>query len=258
MFRSSSLLVFILLFYSSFSFAVGGATSNGGDPISAEFVRVGKHVADIVRSFPAFGISAEAFSKAVNTTQVFSSTERLFLNGQEVAAINTPGQKKIVVSRPRWIADQSNTQARYVLVAHEYFGIMGIDDRTYKYSQKIFSTPGPAKSKFKCDLFNNLPGWDRFKLFGVQFEKNISTSVKTDSGVLFGQSPMGDTMAALNIDQMMSGKLSIATVVNLGMGFIMLDVPISKSGKIMASYKEIGIQNKPKTQRHIPCIVEVW
>jgi len=256
--RSSSLLAIVFLFSSNFALADGGATSNGGDPIAAEFVRVGRHVADIIRSFPGIGISAEAFSKAVNTTQVFSSTERLYLNGQEVAAINSPSMRKIVVSRPRWITDQNNTQARYVLVAHEYFGIMGVDDRSYNYSQKIFSTPGPAKSKFKCDLFNSVPGWERFKLFGVQFEKNIATSVKTESGILFGQSPMGDTMAALNIDQIMSGRLSITTVVNLGMGFIMLDVPISKAGKVMGYSKEIGIQNKPTPQRQVSCVVEVW
>jgi hypothetical protein len=98
MLRSSLIGSFAMLIGAQ-CYAIGGTTSNGGDPVAAEFVRVGRHVADIISTFPEFGIPSIRFKNAIETTQISSSSQKLFLNGLEVTAINYPSKNITIAIR---------------------------------------------------------------------------------------------------------------------------------------------------------------
>ncbi len=143
---------FILALFSISTFAQGGGISGGGDSFAAEFVKIGYDISQMLEKDPIEEISANEFLTAVQTTQV-NSAYTVVLNGEEVDAINTPSLKHILINRRRWIDTVTDYKKRFVLVAHEYLGILGVQDSKYQISHKIFKKQnGILKGQYSCDV----------------------------------------------------------------------------------------------------------
>src|SRR4051812_43162138 len=123
--RVTSITIFIFLGTAR----AGGVSSGGGDAFAAEFVETGWRIAEILKRRPLAGIDSKKFENTVKSTFVIS-LPRTFIGKVEVDAIKYPPKKRIEMSRKRWSEHALEPRRRMVLVAHEYFGIMGIDDKS--------------------------------------------------------------------------------------------------------------------------------
>jgi hypothetical protein len=148
-----ALLSFVLVLASP---ALAGNESGGGDGYAAEFILTAKTALELAKKLEPVELSPvniDTFTGSIQNTKVHSE-EKLFLEGNEVDAINYPNRKLIEISRVRWevLRTESQTVPRFNLVIHEYLGIMGIDDAQYKVSQKLINAMSPSK-------FNTLQWW---------------------------------------------------------------------------------------------------
>jgi hypothetical protein len=115
---------------------MGGVTGNGGDRRAIEFVVIAEKIAQYVTDAKKTEVDIEKFHLAIATTKVESTNKILKLKGIPKDAINYPQEKRIIFNRESWDSS-SDESIRAVLVFHEYLGIMGVDDSSYKYSKKI-------------------------------------------------------------------------------------------------------------------------
>jgi len=169
-------VLFLVLFPLGLAEA-GNDNGNGGDGYAAEFVATAKTAVRLLKnhptdeSIPDYGIDLKQFETAVKTTAVHSE-ERLFLDDQEVDAINYPQKKLIKISRSRWKELRSNDQeqARYRLVIHEYLFIIGIDDQQYRVSDGIME----SLSRFFSDQVIISPMSLTFHLDNVPFDFKLN------------------------------------------------------------------------------------
>lgn len=170
----------------------GGVTSNGGDSVAAEFTNIGRHVAEIIRTQINFPVSADQFLRAVSGTLVTSKNHTI-LRGNEVDAINYPTQRRIEVNRKRWLNNKDLTRSHYVLVAHEYFGILGVDDSRYQVSEKLFGIPGASRHTIRCKAFedNALGAGSKYFLEINDYEQKAMAVVKDTNGKISPLSYIG-------------------------------------------------------------------
>ncbi|MBC7386114.1 MAG: hypothetical protein H7301_08145 [Cryobacterium sp.] len=176
-------------FNASPALATGGNSSGGGDAYSAEFVHLGLEVANMLARSPKKGVDLRAFRAAVAQTRVFSSP-RVFLGSQELDAVNTPSLHRIVMGRIHWDALLSNPRKKLVLVAHEYFSIMGLDDRSYAYSNGLFADPGKPVTAYVCNAFEDFKTFGNFRLEFLVYKDLYSVRITTPRGDAIDQ-PVG-------------------------------------------------------------------
>jgi hypothetical protein len=141
-------LLFCSFLNSSVTFA-GTETGNGGDGYAAEFILMGKKAVEILKAISlkeVEGVNVLHLSGVILSTEVHSR-DALYLNGQEVDAINYPNKQLIELNRSRWekIRNEDQTIARYTLVIHEYLYLMQINDSQYQVSQKLIQAMSPSK-----------------------------------------------------------------------------------------------------------------
>jgi hypothetical protein len=121
--------------------AQGGDHSGGGNTAAAEFYQLGQAtLKSLNQTHPiveagAVRVQISDLVGALESSTVEFSNETLSLNNVAVQAINTPSQKRIVVSQKAW-AGLSPSQKRQLIV-HELLGLLGIDDTHYKTSASI-------------------------------------------------------------------------------------------------------------------------
>jgi hypothetical protein len=118
------------------SFVSGPNDGGGGDGYAAEFIETAKSVAAAAK--PQAAVLIEKLQRAFLTTQVETTTDELRDSlGFERDAINSPSRGLIQVNRKRWSA--LSQQQKQMLSIHEYLGILGVDDLTYKVSAPLVS-----------------------------------------------------------------------------------------------------------------------
>lgn len=132
----------------------GSSDSGGGDAYALEFTLLGYQAVEIIRDSEVKEVTPGDFLDIIAQTKVMSQ-ERLFLNGAEVDAINTPSQKTIQLSRIRWDDIQNQQQMKFKLVIHEYLGVLGVDDSKYQLTDKIFSTKKSPTIDIECIIDSN-------------------------------------------------------------------------------------------------------
>jgi hypothetical protein len=137
--KKFGLLILFLSVFSQNGFA--GQNGNGGDGYAAEFTYTGRMSVEILSkkdlsSVPEFDL--DKFMAVVTTTKVYT-VDNVYIDGEEVDAVNYPDKKIIEIGRNHWreLRDESLTAARFRLVIHEYVSIMGLNDSTYQISTKI-------------------------------------------------------------------------------------------------------------------------
>jgi hypothetical protein len=249
-------IIFILI-PSSTVFA-GGVTSSGGDSVAAEFTMIGRHVAEILKTHPQLGVSARKFARTIDRTFVIS-LKNTVLNGYEVEAINYPGLKKIEVNRKRWIEHKDDPQHRYALVTHEFLGIMGIDDKKYQISYKLFSIPGPARFQVKCPALDDLKEKlkKRFYLNYTFYDDKPVAIVKSEDGDLL-RSPLGETMTAFSVE---NRTVYAIAAVNLGI-IRSVQIPLASKGSsnttVRAVFWDAGAFGQVSPLQQIFCEQKVW
>lgn len=129
----------------------GAGSSGGGDAVAAEFTRIAHQISQLVERQPVAEVSGKDFKEGVLGTLV-RTQDKVFHNGMEVDAINIPSEKKIVVSRSRWSDLKAQKRMKYVLVFHEYLGVLGIDDSSYQISKALFGKVDRI-ADFTCNSF---------------------------------------------------------------------------------------------------------
>lgn len=127
------LLLLLSLPYSSFAGprVIGG----GGDVYALQFIAIADKILTHLQNSPIKEIQIEDLKNAIETTIVESTNRKLLLKGIPKDAINYPESKRIIFNQTRWrqIADEDKP----ALVLHEYLGILGIEDASYRFSKEI-------------------------------------------------------------------------------------------------------------------------
>lgn len=221
------------------AFGLGGVTSNGGDPVAAEFTMMARQIAEVLRNHDNFPVQAEAFALAIESTWVVSK-HRTFLHGQEVDAINYPEERRIEINRSRWLENNTSVRSRYVLVAHEYFGVLGIDDSRYQYSERLFEIPGTALFTVRCRAFSDgvlnfgSESKEQFLELSIYDSTTIAV-VKNSEGEppIFANRGVGETMITGSFDINEDGEDVLNAVITVNLGFFtrVVQVPISKDSQ---------------------------
>jgi hypothetical protein len=232
-----SIFVIGLFFIQSLASATGGVTSNGGDSIAAEFTKIARQITQVLRTHDNLPVSADAFEEAVARTWVVSK-KNTFLHGIEMEAINYPTERRIEINRSRWLENKDSMKYRYVLVTHEYLGILGIDDSRYQISEKLFEIPGVARYTIRCNafedkVFNFNNDGDFFLELNIYDFKPIAL-VKNKQGNLLKWSSIGigDAFITGSLEREPTALVSI----NLGFFVRMVQLPIGRQlpGKFTA------------------------
>lgn len=120
------------------SLSGGTDVGNGGSLPAQEFIATALKISEMLNETPESIVStkfkADFKNLILNVTVL--ATDRLFLNGEEVSAINYPAKHLIKVSLPRW-NQIYYLQERVPLVLHEYLGLMGLNDYNYQMTNQI-------------------------------------------------------------------------------------------------------------------------
>ncbi len=264
-------LVFLTVIYflmgSPFSFAdEGGVTSNGGDSIAAEFTKIGRQIILILRTQNGFPVTADQFTQAVGQTWVVSK-ERTLLHGQEMDAINYPSARRIEINRKRWVKNKDAIRSRYVLVAHEYFGILKVDDSRYQLSEKLFEIPGVAKHTIRCKSFadgvlNFGPTDSNFFLELNTYDTLATALVKSDKGLPLYLSTVGvgDTMITGTLTEKANKTVKAIISINLGFSVRMVQVALGRtaSGKFTGQRWDVKADAQLTPVTDVECEQTNW
>lgn len=125
----------------------GNSGGNGGEKVGLHFSQsaqialrwIQEHddlswVQELNQQLKPFTLG-ESLSASIMNTKIEAVREKLELNEQEKIAINYPEQKLIKVNIELWEASAKADQI--AIAAHEHFGVIGVDDRNYRYSTQI-------------------------------------------------------------------------------------------------------------------------
>ena len=123
-------LLLLLSLISLQSFGQGSVVGNGGDGIAIQFRNLARDISENLKSTSILSPEIlKSFSNSVEQADI-RTEDRLFLNGNEVDAINYPTLQKITISRTRWLLTSRTTAAVVSLVFHEVLGLQNIHDDT--------------------------------------------------------------------------------------------------------------------------------
>ncbi len=124
----------------SLSWARDGQEGHGGDIVVAMFYGIAKATLNCMQlnpsSWSGSPILYNDLNYVIEHTIVSSRSEPVYLNGEEVDAINYPDVEapRIILNRGRWFESTYPNSYRAVLVLHEYLSIAGYDDQHYDIS----------------------------------------------------------------------------------------------------------------------------
>ncbi|MEK6772942.1 MAG: hypothetical protein AABY64_03285 [Bdellovibrionota bacterium] len=151
MFNKKSILITLCLSLSQVVLAVG--TKGGGDPREVEFIAAAE---DLSKKLPNIGPQykeiAEKFSSAVASTNVICASgahlDMLVKENQMAYYFNE--ENTIRLHCDRW-EKEKKTDGALMMIAHEYFRVLGIEGKEYKHSKRIVSalrTLGKSKPEY--------------------------------------------------------------------------------------------------------------
>lgn len=223
----------------------GGAVSGGGDAYSAQFTKIGYDVLQRLKFEPLDEVSNELLAATLITTRV-TSQNKMILNGKEVDAINTPSQKLIQISRTRWDALNDKPKEKFILVAHEYFSVMGLEDSRYQISKKLFDNPGAAMVRYDCTPFPEIEYFNEFHMTVYLYDSFVSTNF------YFGKkdTPVYDikTLYTIAIDTVDKDSFPLKTsaVISIGWGLMtqMIALPFPDPDGTLKTGKNIPVTSK--------------
>lgn len=129
---------------------------NGGDTLALEFVIVAKDIHSYLELVGSKAFNTKQLESALKETKVESTDKKLSLDKVPKDAINYPLEKRILFNRTAWMNTKESLKPGFVL--HEYLGIMGINDSSYKistsalsdfsYGKKVTEVEGPFTVNF--------------------------------------------------------------------------------------------------------------
>ncbi len=135
------LFLFCLFFAFRASSAGGDRVLNGGDQLAQQFINEARSA---IRLLKSENMSADlraivkALDENIDLVSVRSVDSDLKIKNDIVDAINMPGEKKIFINRTRIIRDRALGRSNYTsIVLHEYLGVSGFDDHSYKISTEL-------------------------------------------------------------------------------------------------------------------------
>lgn len=242
------ILFFVLprvLFLPMFANA-GGISSGGGDSIAAEFIRIAKNVSQMIEKNPVSGVDSTSFKSAILYTFVISKP-RTFWNNTEVNAVNYPDIKRIEINQHRW--NKMNIREKYALVAHEYFGILKIDDKAYQISNTFFLEPGIISKKFICDALYDIKGLENYKLIVEFFNNFVDVNIENFQGEMlqneyaqaFGTIGAINNPNSVNLKKIKENLAYIFSLNIAGLKTRIISIPINQpQGKFLASAVDIA------------------
>jgi hypothetical protein len=144
-----SLSVLLLILSASQAFA-NGQDRGGGETEKLKFTIIANKVISIVREnslrFPE--VDLRKLGAAVGNTKIRITPEDLTLAGESVVAINEPQRGVIHVNRFKWRGLSGNPTMQVTIVAHEYFGILGLDDSNGQISSRLAALVGESRTAF--------------------------------------------------------------------------------------------------------------
>lgn len=164
----------------------GWRESYGGDSRIADFKASSLLVADTIDSNIFYTITERSISEFKSTIldSIIVCEQNLVLEGVSKDAINFPKLKpqKILLDCEKWQSLSQNT--KYLLSIHEYLPLLGIDDTSYEYSNKIFksfqlssSRPSPHGEALLSSAF-----WCQTSNFEAALESGASLFYRSKDG----------------------------------------------------------------------------
>lgn len=149
----------------------GGISSNGGDGIVSEVFDIATSLHRLFEKNNIKVIDLNLFYKKLLSVKIYSEP-RVYLNGKEVGAINTPVLNTITFSQQHWFSLQNSPKLKLVLVLHEFLGLMGYSDADFSISNKILDGPGVMTAKVTCPLLFNssIKNSEAYSLEVVQYK----------------------------------------------------------------------------------------
>jgi len=184
--KPATLLILVLGSFAAFG--RGEMTSGGGDATALEFTAIGYEVAGYLKALEPMngaslpGLTAKEFLDTVQSTLV-TSEPRVFVDGNEVGAVNIPDLRQIKVGQERWRDLDAQRESRIALVFHEYLGILRKDDARYQFSnlllQRMRQFAFGSLESIECRSFVRRPF-----VPGVQYDEALWVRVSNRS--LFG------------------------------------------------------------------------
>lgn len=127
----------------SAAFARGGDMGNAGDPVVQEWKYTALTIYHRMKLLPASeieGIDMAKLKYAIDNVKLESRPFTIYeRTGEEVAALNYPGDNQIIINRRMWAPLRSveNTQARFTLVLHEFLFFVGVENNEFSRSSVI-------------------------------------------------------------------------------------------------------------------------
>jgi hypothetical protein len=150
---------------------------NGGDDVVLRFTNAGYDVYSYMNRHPKLlpEVNPARFLDALVHAQISSTDQSLFLGSVEKDAINYPNKQEININRSRWnsIPDE---KTRWSLVAHEVFGLMGLDDNSYRFSSALISQLNVLSSGSTAGIFNFDVAQALYNSLTSQIPKDLSGS----------------------------------------------------------------------------------
>jgi hypothetical protein len=212
------------------SFArVGGGISGGGDFYAAQFTKTGYDVLKALQKVPLAGVDNVKLKKALETVRV-TSTLHVSLQGAEVDAINTPSAKTIRISRTRWNQLNASPKKQFILVAHEYFSVMGLNDLRYEISELLFNRAGIALYQYDCKLFQEASDTLQITLKVAIYKDFVNLAFTDNTGGLIDSEVEGfSTMNAGDMNPATYDVVNSNVLVTLNFGLMvqMISLPYS-------------------------------
>ena len=131
-------LTLLVIFAVHRASAGGSMDSGGGSASAAEFVQLGHQAGSVLRQLVNFPMTTAQFEDVIQNTHVEFTNQKLRdSNNLEVDALNFPAKKVVRVNLDRWARLMAQPTRKFQLVIHEYLGIAGINDKSYRWSQKV-------------------------------------------------------------------------------------------------------------------------
>ncbi len=165
----------------------GGMDSGGGSVYEAEFKWIGQSLLKSMKrarlTSADLGFEMINFEVALSEVEVFGTDQALKLNDHDKTAINSLHQKVIVFNNAIWA--KLNSNQKELLVLHEYFRFVGVDDSRYAYSTRIIDLLSkqpdgiPAPPDFS-------PSAQMYKIIGVEdhFISGSSLTLANNQGIV--------------------------------------------------------------------------
>lgn len=123
----------------------GAVISFGGSEINRKVHTASQKLVTKMQNVPSFILPEKNIANDIKnlmmTLKIEISTDPLFWEGSEVFAINYPDEvpKRLVISESKWLDLETKTVAVIEpILLHELLPLVGVPDRNYEMSEKIY------------------------------------------------------------------------------------------------------------------------